>query len=700
MTEKQSILAIIHLLNNQGKKDLGGQWPEFTELLRKNLSRSGVATPESSSDFLVFSFSHPVTAISSILEAIGSAKKKINYQKSAELPLQLVLHLQKKTDKTLFTAETSPGFWKSLQNESLYISRRLRIQWKKLLVGYEKIPFSLEDHSLEVSKLNIADESKVRQEKLSPEREIIASGQHNECFYCGMSTHAPASCPSKFLSYAVKAISDVGYLPFPRIKSLYKDVLPKERQIAKSITGGIDASDIRHNESLQLFVAYFDVYLMYQVRFLRYCAFSTSKGWDNSMYQGKINIDSHNLNMAIDCLRVGRLEQAATLFDKETKRAEGKDFFANVGLAFLALDTGRMEDMGVCLKKAARLAETDKEQIYVRLLQARFYTLQGDFVSAGNAVSGIFSLDRDCLDARYCKIQLTVRSEVGERALKPLAKLVDGAKEYFMAALFDPVFLHIRGQVEDLLVSELQAHKQKAQESLVLAQKEMRNLTAWLPAKDPSLRENRELLLNIEQQYVRGSYYDMIDVATKAMSLYYTCRRLKESLSSGVRKRVHNASTSWRKYRNFWQAFRFQSIFGTSFADEHDAVRKRLDEIETMVVGQKGDMYQDVINKVATVEEGIKGLQNTYRKMVWLKNSFDIVKTFCIKLILVELLVVITCLSAVPVFEALTKNKPNLGFVYMLRNPVYLEQIFWALVLMVAPIFALLLTFFSVTRKT
>ena len=145
--------------------------------------------------------------------------------------------------------------------------------------------------------------------------------------------------------------------------------------------------------------------------------------------------------------------------------------------------------------------------------------------------------------------------------------------------------------------------------------------------------------------------------------------------------------------------FRFQSIFGGSFGEEHDEVRKRLDEIETMVVGQKGDMYQDVIKKVVTVEEGIKGLQNSYRKMVWLKNSFDIVKTFSIKLILVELLVVIICLAALPVFEVLTTNNPNTEFFYMLRNPVYLKQIFWALVLMAAPIFALLLTFFAVMRK-
>lgn len=689
----------MRLLNHEGNRDLGGQWPECVALFRTSLGRSGVATVESGTDFLVFSFSHPVTAIAAILEAIDAVKKTIHYQSSTALPVQIVLHLHKMADQASFTAEASPGFWETLQKEALYVSRRLRIQWNKLLVGYENIPFSLEDHSLEVSKLNIADVSKVRQEKLSPDRTLLAGGQHGACFYCGMTTHVPASCPSKLLTYAVKAVSDVGYLPFPRLKSLYKGVLPKEKQIAKAITAGIGASDIRHNQSLQFFVAYFDVYLMYQVRFLRYCAFSTSKGWDNSMYQGKINIDSHNLNMAIDCLRVGRLEQAANLFDKEIRRAEGKGFFADVGLAFLALETGRMADMGLYLKKAASIAATDKEQIYSRLLQARFYSLQGDFVAAGNAVNGIFPVDRDCLDARYCKIQIAVRSGAGEKALKPLGKLVEGAKEYFMAALLDPVFLPFEGQVEDLLLSELQENRQKAQENLVLAQKEMRSLAAWLPENDPLVRENQETLLNIEQQYVRGSYYDMIDVATKAMSLYYASRRLKESFSSGVRQRVHDASTSWRKYRNFWHGFRFLSIFGGRFAEKHDAVRERLDEIETMVVGRKGDMYQDVINKVATVEKGIDGLQNTYMRMMWLKNTVDIAKIFSVKLILVELLVVTVCLAAVPVFEALTKNKPDLGFVYMLRNPVYLAQIFWALVLMVAPVFSLLLTFFAVMRK-
>jgi len=700
MAEKKAILAVIRMQHFQGHKILGAQWPTFITALRKRLQKNGVEERACNADFLVFSFNHPVTALTSVIEAIGVVKHLVNWQPSyGKTPLQIVYHLQKKTLSPL-PDDISPEYWDRLQPEAVYVNRELKQQWAKLMIGYDNMPRGFYEIDTMLYKLKIDDFSGMRPAPLLEYRNLPLDGAYGECFYCGMTTHTPVACPSKMLPMDVQAIDEVGYLDLKRLSGLYREMFANIQGFSRKVADGLERSKTKQDQGLLLFAAFFDVNIIYQLRFFRHLAFAVTPRWESRPYIMKQKIDSHNLNIAIDCLRVGRNDQARSMFEDETTRAEGKPFCGVVGLAFLALEDNNMRAMGSYLERALNMAELENEQIYARLLLARFYDLKGDLWSADNTLNGVFPLNRDCVEARYAKIRMTIHSGAGERVLSPLMKLVESAREYFMAVLIDPVFLPIQGLVDDLLISEMQARTRAAKENLDLARTELKNLADWLAESDPVLAEHRSSLANLEKQYDRGSYYDMIDCAARALALYYSSRRHKESLRNSLKARMAMVASLFKKYSKFWQDFSYRELFGHDFEASKEKVASKIDDVEQMVVGNKGEDYQKALTKLTGVEEGLTALRKIHRKMIWLQNSLDILKLFGVKLLITEVLLMTACFAFLPVFLMQLPDNSMGGASDFLSDPNHQERIFWGAVLLVGPLLALILTFLSFMKKS
>ena len=85
--------------------------------------------------------------------------------------------------------------------------------------------------------------------------------------------------------------------------------------------------------------------------------------------------------------------------------------------------------------------------------------------------------------------------------------------------------------------------------------------------------------------------------------------------------------------------------------------------------------------------------------MVWVKNTIDICKNFGLKLLISELLVIMGCLVFFLVFMMQAPSASSGGLTEILRDPFKQEQIFWALVLLFAPLIALFLTFYDALKR-
>ena len=90
-----------------------------------------------------------------------------------------------------------------------------------------------------------------------------------------------------------QGINRVGYLSFPEIDHLFKRVMVEQKKMANLLAAGVDSAQIRTDPALQVYITYFDMYLIYQPRFLAYTALSSSSFWDGASKSDRIKIDRH-----------------------------------------------------------------------------------------------------------------------------------------------------------------------------------------------------------------------------------------------------------------------------------------------------------------------------------------------------------------------------------------------------------------------
>ncbi|MDH3393995.1 MAG: hypothetical protein OEL66_08305, partial [Desulfobulbaceae bacterium] len=529
MAEIHPILLAIHTLPHQGRRLLESKWLFFLDALRNQLLKSGQEVTGSSEDLMLFSYTHPADIIIKLPEVLDNLKKEFNWNPDSlgSLPLQFVIHFDKKDEHSATLRDRSASIWDFLRQETMYITRPMQLRWEELNQDKELPPHTIEREGMGLFRLTFSNSSGERV-NLFPYRELAVLGKQKECFYCGMTNHLPRACPSKLLGIDMQGLNEVGYLPFAELSEIYKEVLAKQDKITTALTSGIKPAHIRKKPALLVFISYFDLYKLYQLRFLHKLAFGFCRKWEDVHTSSTKNLDNRNLHLGLDCLRVGQYDQAEKLFSDELAKREGKHFFATVSLAFWALEQQRDNDLQTYLQRAVNLASEESEKIYINLLLARHSVLTGDKWKAEQALDAAFNIKQDCEEARYAKVQFQVRTGIGDQSFQELRALSSIDKQYFMTMLMDPTLLPIHTLVEDMLAARLHILGQDAIDNLNKARAGCDELRYWLNEDAPELQENNEALLGLEKQYERKSYYDLLDIVQHSQSLYYSCHQIRD----------------------------------------------------------------------------------------------------------------------------------------------------------------------------
>ena len=200
MAEIHPILLAIHTLPHQGRRLLEGKWLFFLDALRNQLLQQGREAEGSTEDLMLFNYSHPAETITSLPQVLENLKKEFNWTSDSlgSLPIQLVIHFDKKDDHSATLRDLSANLWDFLRQETLYITRPLKLRWAELMKDRELPAHTIESEGMGLFRLTFADSTKERI-NLFPYRELAVLGKEKECFYCGMTNHLPSSCPSKLL---------------------------------------------------------------------------------------------------------------------------------------------------------------------------------------------------------------------------------------------------------------------------------------------------------------------------------------------------------------------------------------------------------------------------------------------------------------------------------------------------------------------
>lgn len=687
MAAEFTIVLALHVLNYQGKNILGESWADFLLELRQALGVKGKEDPASTESLLLFHFSQPDMASVILLESLARLKKIYEWKESTgPLPLHIVLHREKADAPPGPLHDAGASFWDALLYEQPYVTRPLKQQWSEVVSAGNSLvhAFTAADNGLYLLSVSIPETPRV---VIFPHRALPLAGTLAPCFYCGMTTHRPQDCPGKMLTMATQGISLAGYLPLDTLSEQFAKAMSIQDKLSNIMAAGLTVSQIRQNPLLQVYIAYFDLSLIYQPRFLWNIAFNSNSKWEELIKPEMVSVDSHSLHLGLDCLRVGQHAQAEDLFVEESRRLKGKQFYATIGRAFVALELDRDSDLEHFLEHAVIIAKSDKEKIYVSLLQSRYYALHGDHWKAGHILDNVFAVRRDLAEVLYRQFQLMVLGDQGEKGIRQLRALVGDRKELFLTALMDPQLCSVAGSVEDLLVVRFQVQRQEAEESLLKARTVCQDLQTWFPADDSPAPLFADLG-GLEKQFAQGSYYDLIDVAHKAQALLRACYRLQETTLDAMKGDIARTLSIWESFRRYWQGYPYQSFF-KNFQELLDAARAKLTEIESLALqNMHGQLYQTIQERLVQVRENCDELQRLSARMDWIRILCDGGKLFVRKLLITE--VVLLGVSGVlfPLLAFWLADDSG-GVIELLTNSWLQKQALLLVTLFVAPLFAL-----------
>ncbi len=694
MAQKEPVIAIIHTLTYQGRK-LTGTWSELVSAFRSLMRQAALEMKGSSEILLLFSFSHPRVAISHVYESIARVKADFNWPTDrGPLPFQIVFHLQKKNDTTTNIFNPNAEFWNLLPLETPHVTRALRYRWQELMAGRKLPEHRFENEQGGLFRLVINNGESLRTEKLFPHRDLTQRGNQPGCFYCGMTTHVPAACPAKLLPPQAMALQYLGYLAFADLADSFHRAMINSERLAGMMGTGLKPAQLRANSELLVYVGYFDLFRIFQPRFLFCSCFSVGARWLVSTGE-RLRIDNRNLHMGLDCLRVGKYAHAEELFQKEHSKTHGKQFHALIGLAFTALERGRRQDMATCLDRARSMARTERESVYAGLLQARYYLLENEYYKAKEAVGYALKARPDCLDARYLDIQIEVQERLEEKTLQNLQKLVEEEREFFLVALMDPHLLPIHGFVEEIQAALVFTITGRADVALRDARNDCRELAAWLEADDDHLRQNQETLANLEKKFARRSYFDLLDVESRCSGLSFSCKKLINEALQGREKAVDRAIDRYDRLQRFWQRYPHK-LFFSKFGDTLAGSRRLLTKAEENLKKRTSEAYRQAGELLDSGNRLLDRLQNTVSRMLWLQSALEGLGIFGKHLFLTE--TVLLLLSAVLFSAAGALPLPG-RFADLLLTPLFQKQVTYIIVLVAAPALAIALTFRQLRDK-
>lgn len=699
MAPEPKLIIALRSHTDQGRKIIGDRWLGLFFTIRTLLREDTEELPESGEQLLLFRDSRPETAIEALFTRIDEAKKEYQWEKSlGPAPVQIVIHWTETGELPPLLNDPLEKGWDSLAYETPYLTTALRQQWPELIADGKVPPHQLGEEANGLAPLIFPERVQTEREPLFPSRRLALSGKHKPCFYCGMTSHTPAACPSKMLSIQTQGLPTLGYLPLEQLDALFREALNREKNLINTLSAGISPTLFRKDPVLRIYVSYFDLNKVYQPRFLTAIAFSPHNRWSAIGRPEAVTSDSHGIHLGLDCLRVGQYSQAEEMFLNENRQPKGKQLYATIGRAFVSLEQGRIHDMGHYLESALRMANKEKERIYLNLLLSRHFQLLDDNWKAEQTIDNILSIDRECPDALYRQVEIGAATGFGDRALRQLRSLVMADKELFIRALMDPALLPIEEAVEDILASRAQSQSHDAAKMFGKAVAVCRELNEWLAPEAPELQAMLNDLAIIEQQESQQSYYDLIDVAEKSRLLLQSCYRLQEAKIETLNQRIGKAAGRHQSLFHFWRQYTYPSLF-PEFAKLLGAIKETIAKArEGAGKNMHGKLYRILNESLDQTDEQFEQLGQMRKKMALARTLLDSGKYFLKALVISELalltllFVLGAALLAMPADSALGA----LGLA--LRDSWLQKQVLTGITLMLAPAIALARTLWVMTE--
>lgn len=689
MQKDHFITVALHFSIYAAKGD--SNWPFIFKSLGKLLSQNGCEIPTPKKNARVFTFFHPNTAFASVQASLQYVRRKyVSRDYIKPLPFRIIFHLNAPNTVELPLDDESDETWSFMEFGHFYVTKFLRdyLEQHHLLEDLPEHSFKRTEN-IKILDLEFNDPAELKLKLLFPNRNLPMKGTGKNCFYCGMTNHKPAECPSRFLTMETQGLLDIGSLTFEEIDKVYGSAFADFPRYASSLTSDITPEEIRKKKEIMALVSFFDVSCVFQLRFFFSFFGYYGTSWPQLGQKGQKEISNLPLKAGYDYLVKGRYQDAYEQFATEAAKASGKLTYAHIGLAFIAMEQGA--DMTNHLGNAVTLSLTNEEKIYSFLLLSRHYHTTGENQKAEKMISRINKLDCHCLDAVYRSIQLAAQNQITLEEAKKFKNLIS-EKKYFMSALIDPFLTPARGIVESLLLYVFQTNIRASRRHYVNACNAHKELMILVDEKTEIHEKIEKTLHELSEFDPAGKYSKIMTAAKKARDACTLCNNLKAGIVKDIKIQQARIEERIRQLRLFWKKYPFPAYF-KKFSQKLISQSREVSKIRPLDDKENNEvLFKKNKELLQKIDKAVSALEKERQRMESLQNTLEYLTVFFGMLLISEGIMVCGGIALILITSALLGGKPWTNPVGAFQAMPRVKEIMFALIVFAAPVLALLLT--------
>jgi len=674
----------IYCIDVLGARALGAEWARLPAALAAKLTELSSAQRENLLWGGTYTFTNPTTAVQACCSAIDAVKVSFRWERTGDpLPVQFVLH----GDDPAAPLGMDPRMWAFLLPEELYVTKSAWEQWKAAGAVAALPPHVAKDEVLAALRLQLTARACTAPVRLFPRRTAPLTGSGEECFYCGLRDHRPPLCPSRHLRPDVAGLALAGHTSLAGLDHAYSQAFAARSKQAVELPAEAGPNDLRRNPELLAPVAFLDLQRTYQPRFLVSLFLSGADQWpETTVTRGDCGNSTSPICRGVRALLVHNYPDAETQFGDIHGADPATKCYAEVGLALVAVEKDQPQRVRYHLERAAKLATTEAEKLYIQFLRSRLHEVGGDLGGALHLIDEALAQRRPCDALRYRREQLGVRMGRTDGSAQRLQLVASRNRELAMALLLDPWLEAIREDLDRKLLSLWLTALQGGKGKLAAAKAQSATLAEWLGERDPDLVPVLSGVQRLEGKLSRAGYYDVLELERDATQLARSCEHTRHSRHRALVQQLNTVEKYWQPLAQFWKEFGLKNLYrslGERFAQtQADIERAR----ELAGRGEIG-AYREATERVAQVRASLGDLAARSREIGAVPLIYTFLRRFLVYLVMMESLALAVGLAILPLFRLVL----NLGKGSPASVPSS-SSVLYTLVFAVAPVLALVLT--------
>jgi len=213
----------------------------------------------------------------------------------------------------------------------------------------------------------------------------------------------------------------------------------------------------------------------------------------------------------------------------------------------------------------------------------------------------------------------------------------------------------------------------------------------WFDSNDKQLQANIQTLENLEKQFVQKSYFDLLDVATKAKALQSASHLLRENKLNELYDHANRALAKWNGYYHFWTSYRFQSLF-KNFHGQLMPIKKKINQIKELAKQNLGEPYRQAVQLLAEVDSALKDIEPVFHRMNLVNLFCSAALIFFKKLFIVEVSLTVSAIGIAVILASLPADSALSSLSAFTSDPWFQKKTGMCITLLIAPFIALMMT--------